>query len=230
VARWARHLLVPGFGAAGQERLMASRVRVVGAGAAAGPALVALVQAGVGRLWVDDPDVVSPADLAGWLFRPAAVGRPRGAEAAAALSGLSRFVRVEPYPVGGVPTATLVCADSEAAALASAEAARRAGVPHVVLEPDGEGGSLVTVPPGAPCFACGRIAGAGRPAAPGAAALAALAAQELLQLIADPPGSGRRIELVRGVTTQRVTVRVPGCACAPPPPPGQDADGLVAGG
>mgnify|MGYP000900651233 CR=1 FL=1 len=30
IARWARQLLVPGFGAAGQERLMASRVRVAG--------------------------------------------------------------------------------------------------------------------------------------------------------------------------------------------------------
>src|SRR5512137_1184405 len=63
IARWARQLLVPGFGAAGQERLMAARVRVVGAGGEATPALVALAQAGVGTIWIDDPATIGPADL-----------------------------------------------------------------------------------------------------------------------------------------------------------------------
>ncbi len=57
IARWARQLLVPGMGAPGQERLMASRVRVVGADAVAAPALVYLAQAGVGKLWIDDPEL-----------------------------------------------------------------------------------------------------------------------------------------------------------------------------
>jgi len=220
IARWARQLLVPGFGAAGQERLMASRVRVVGADTSAEAALVYLVQAGVGTIWIDDPDVVGPADVGGWLFGPADQGRPRAEAAAAALSAFSRFVEVSPYPMGGVPTATLVCATSTAQAVASAEVARRAGVPHVVMEAEGDGGALVAVPVGAPCFACGRVvAGTGRPPTAGAAALAALAAQELLQLISDPAaGQGRRLELVRGVSSTRVTTRLPGCQCAPPQP------------
>ncbi len=66
--------------------------------------------------------------------------------------------------------------------------------------------------------------GAGRPAEPGAAALAALAAQELLLLIADPAATaGRRFELVRGVSSVRPTSRLPGCACHPPAPPGSEA-------
>lgn len=232
IARWARQLLVPGFGATGQERLMASRVRVVGAGLVAGPALIYLAQAGVGRLWIDDPELAGPGDLGGWLLGPEAAGRPRAAATVAALAPFSGFVAVEPYPVGGVPTATLVVASSSAQALASAEAARRARIPHVVLEADGEGGAVVSVPVGAPCYACARSAtGAGRPPSAGGAALSALAAQELLLLVADPAAtSGRRLELVRGVSSARPTTRLPGCACQPPSTPGEEPPPGATGG
>jgi hypothetical protein len=222
IKRWARHLLVPGFGAAGQERLMAARVRVIGADGPSTPALVALVEAGVGTLWIDDPDLVAPADRIGWLYRANQVGLPRASAATETLLQLSRFVSVQPFPAGGVPTATLICASSSAQALAAAEVARRARVPHVVLELDGEGGSIVTVPVGAPCFSCARFtASGGRPPVPGSLALASLAAQELLQLMVDPAiAEGRRIDVVRGVPSARATTRLPGCACgqaeAPP--------------
>lgn len=218
IARFARQLLVPGFGEAGQERLQAARVRVVGVDAVAAPGLIALVQAGVGKLWLDDSEDVSAADI-GWLFPPGTVGSHRADAARAALAPMSRFVAVERYPVGGVPAATLVCAPSVAQGLAAAEAARRAGIPHVVVEPDADGGSVVTVPPGAPCYSCGRsVTSSGRPPMPGAGALSALAAQELLQILA-VPGSlpGRRVDLVRGVTTVRPTARLPGCACGAEP-------------
>jgi len=219
VARFARQLLVPAFGELAQLRLQEARVRAVGAGAAASPALVTLVQAGIGRLWLDDPEPVSPADLAGWLFAPGDVGRSRAEAARAALSLLSRFATVEPYPVGGVPTATLVAAPSTAEALIAAEVARRAGAPHVVLEPDADGGSIVSIPPRAPCYACARsTAGGGRPALAAAAALAALGAAELVQMIAAPGAiPGRRIELVRGIASARPTSRLAGCVCGVDP-------------
>jgi adenylyltransferase/sulfurtransferase len=215
VARWARQLLVPGLGEQAQLRLAGARVRVVGADAVAAPALLYLVQAGVGKLWVDDPETVAPVDAGSWLYTGAEVGRPRSEAAAEALARLSGLVSVEPYPMGGVPTATLVAAPSPAQAVHAAEAARRAGAPHVVVEADGDGGALVTVPPGAPCYNCARSSGAGRPPLPGAAALAALAATELVLLIASPGTvPGRRFDVVRGVATVRPTVRLPGCACA----------------
>ena len=218
LARWSRQLLVPGFGEAAQQRVAAATVRAVGADAVAAPALVYLVQAGVGRLWIDDVETVSPADAGSWIHPPSAVGAPRADAAVAALSRLSSYVEVAPYPVGGVPTAALVAAPSAAQALHAAEAARRAGIPHVVLEADADGGALVSVPPGAPCYACARSTGAGRPAAPGSAALAALAAQELLLLVAWPGTvSGRRFDLVRGVATMRATARLAGCVCAAKP-------------
>jgi len=222
IARWARQLLVPGFGAAGQERLMASRVRVVGADGSATPALLALVQAGVGTLWIDDPETIGPADLCGWLYAPEQLGQPRAAVAAATLARFSRFVAVLPYPAGGAPSATLVCAASSAQALAAAEVARRARIPHVVLELDGEAGQVISIPPGAPCFACARFSAAGgRPPVAGALALASLAAQELLRLVVEPEAKeGRRIDMVRGVPSVRQTQRLPGCICAGEAPAG----------
>jgi molybdopterin-synthase adenylyltransferase len=219
LARWARQLLVPGFGEAAQQRLAAACVRAVGAGATASAALVYLVQAGVGRLWIDDAEAVAPQDCAGWLYPPAAVGRPRADAAVEALSALSRFTLVGRHPVGGVPTAALIAPPSVPQALHAAEAARRAGIPHVVLEPDADGGSVVSVPPGAACYACARAtSSAGRPALPAAAALAALAAQELVQLVALPESvAGRKLELLRGVTTVRATTKLAGCACARAP-------------
>lgn len=219
LARFARQLLVPGFGELAQLRLKEARVRAVGCGASASAALVHLVQAGVGRLWLDDPEPVAPPDLEGWLLAPGSVGPPRAEAAREALSRLSRFTSVEVYPVGGVPTAALVAVPSTAQALASAEAARRAGVPLVVVEADAEGGSVVTVPPRAPCYACARsTGGAGRPAVPAAAALAALASGELIQMIADPGAiPGRRLELVRGIANVQLTTRLAGCACGADP-------------
>lgn len=218
VARWSRQLLVPGFDEAAQERLASARVRAVGADGGASIALVYLVQAGIGRLWIDDPEPVSPADAAGWIFGAGAVGTPRVEAARDALGRLSRYCAIEAYPAGGVPTAAIVAAPSVAQALHAAEASRRAGVPHVVLEPDADGGAVVSVPPGAPCYACARsTGGAGRPALPGAAALGALAASELVLMIAAPGAApGRRLDLVRGVATLRPTSRLAGCACGPP--------------
>lgn len=216
IARYARQLLVPGFGEEAQEQLGRSRVRVVGADGVASAALVTLVQSGIGKLWIEDHEDVAPADVEGWLYPPSAVGSPRAEAARAVLAPMSRFVSVEAYPTGGVPTATLVLAPSTAQAVASAEAARRAGIPHVVAEADGDGGAVISVPPGAPCYACARsTAGAGRPPQPGIAALAALAAEELVLMIAFPGTIlGRRLDLVRGVTTLRATTRLPGCVCA----------------
>lgn len=228
VARFSRQLLVPGFGEAVQERLLSARVRVVGADGPATAALVALVQAGIGRIWVDDEGYVAPADRQGWIYAPGSVGSPRAAAAREALSPLSRHTVVEPYPAGGVPDAALVFASSAAQGIAMGEVARKAGIPHVMVEPDAEGGAVVSIPVGAPCFSCARsVAGVGRPPVAGIAGLSALAAAELLHLLAQPVGmTGRRIDVVRGVPTTHPTARSPGCACAQPAvPPSLDEGG-----
>ncbi len=53
IERYSRQVLLPEWGAAGQERLAAAEVRVAGDGEAARAAVLYLAGAGVGRLWVD---------------------------------------------------------------------------------------------------------------------------------------------------------------------------------
>jgi adenylyltransferase/sulfurtransferase len=78
---------------------------------------------------------------------------------------------------------------------------------------------VVTIPVGAPCYACARSIGStGRPPAPGAAALSVLAAQELVLLVADRSMTGgRRIDLTRGVPSMKATARLAGCICGSAP-------------
>ena len=219
VARYARQLLLPGWPPVTQEFLKAGRVHVVGAGEVAGPALLYLAQAGVGALFIDDGMEVEPEDSAAWLYAPEQVGQPRVMAAVAALRAASAWAKPRMYATGSDPTAVLVCAPSLATAREAAERARVAGVPHVVAMVDGDGGEVVTVPPGAACYACASKPGSGAPARPGAAAaIGALGAMELLLLLAGVSQGdfGRRIELVLGQPQARPTTRVPGCACGKP--------------
>jgi molybdopterin/thiamine biosynthesis adenylyltransferase/rhodanese-related sulfurtransferase len=63
VERYARHILLPQVGRAGQERLAAAKVLVVGAGGLGSPALLYLAAAGVGTIGVVDADVVETSNL-----------------------------------------------------------------------------------------------------------------------------------------------------------------------
>jgi adenylyltransferase/sulfurtransferase len=218
IQRYARQLLLPGFGPVSQDFLRAARVHVVGAGAVAGPALVYLAEAGVGTLSVDDGADVSPTDAAHWLYPPDRGGQPRTLVAMESLRDVNGFVRARMHATGFDATAALVCPDSPAVAREAAERARQAGLPHVVAQGDGDGGWVVTVPIGAPCYSCAQRGVAVLAPTPGAAAsLGALAALELLLVLAqaaqDP--RGRRVELVRGQPLARATVRQAGCVCGP---------------
>lgn len=63
VARYARHLSLPGVGLEGQKKLKAARVLCVGAGGLGSPASLYLAAAGVGTLGVIDFDVVDESNL-----------------------------------------------------------------------------------------------------------------------------------------------------------------------
>lgn len=216
IARYARQLLLPAMGEAGQERLGSARVRVAGGGPAASPALQYLAAAGVGTVWIDDPDLVAAGDGAGWAFGPADVGRPRAAAAAEVIRAASGLVRADVMRPGVRPTAVLACGASPDVARAVAEEARLLLLPHVVAEVDGEGGAVTVVPVGAPCHACAARPGLGADPTPGGAAVTGtLAALELVMLIAGAAQEplGRRLEIFRGTPLVRATVRQPGCAC-----------------
>jgi len=216
VARYARQLILPGLGPVAQEFLRSARVHVVGAGEVAGPALVYLAQAGVGTLYVDDGGDVGAEDGAAWLYGAEKVGEPRLLSAMEALRGVNRFVKPRAYATGADPTATLICAGGPGIAREAAERARAAGLPHVVALADGDGGEVVSIPPGAPCYNCGSRPGSGAPPRSGAgAAVGTLGALELLLVLGGVSQGpiGRRVELVLGEPQARPTTRIPGCAC-----------------
>jgi len=217
IARYARQLILPGFVPVTQEFLRAARVHVVGAGEVAGPALLYLAMAGVGTLHVDDGLDVAPEDAAAWLYGADQVGQPRLFAAIEALRAATAFSKARGYATDADPTAALVCTSSLGVARDAAERARVAGLPHVVAVVDGDGGEVVAVPPGAPCYACASRPGSGAPPRPGAAAaVGALGALELLLILAGVVEGepGRRIDVVLGQPQARATSRVPGCACA----------------
>ena len=61
--RYHRHLLLPEVGEAGQQKLLESRVLLLGAGGLGSPAALYLAAAGVGTLGIIDMDVVDASNL-----------------------------------------------------------------------------------------------------------------------------------------------------------------------
>ena len=61
--RYARHIILPEVGGKGQERLLNSKVLVVGAGGLGSPILMYLAAAGVGKIGIIDDDRVSLTNL-----------------------------------------------------------------------------------------------------------------------------------------------------------------------
>ncbi len=81
--RYSRHLLIPEVGLAGQEKLAAARVLVVGAGGLGSPILAYLAAAGVGRIGIVDDDAVDVTNLQRQiLYTTPDVGKPKAAIAA----------------------------------------------------------------------------------------------------------------------------------------------------
>ncbi|WP_411285112.1 molybdopterin-synthase adenylyltransferase MoeB [Lapillicoccus sp.] len=95
VARYARHVLLPEVGMAGQQRLAASRVLVIGAGGLGSPALLYLAAAGVGTLGVVDADVVETSNLQRQVIHSDAdVGRLKTESAVEAVARVNPHVAV----------------------------------------------------------------------------------------------------------------------------------------
>lgn len=98
--RYARHIVLPEVGGAGQQALKRARVLVVGAGGLGAPVLQYLAAAGVGALGLVDDDTVSRSNLQRQVIHGTDwIGRPKLDSAAAAIAAINPHVTTELHPV-----------------------------------------------------------------------------------------------------------------------------------
>ncbi|NLS01787.1 molybdopterin-synthase adenylyltransferase MoeB [Rhizobium sp. P32RR-XVIII] len=95
IARYQRHILLPEIGGAGQQKLKAARVLVIGAGGLGAPVLQYLAAAGVGTLGIADDDRVSLSNLQRQVIHDSGtIGELKTESAALAIARLNPHVRV----------------------------------------------------------------------------------------------------------------------------------------
>lgn len=94
--RYSRHILLDEIGIEGQERLLAGRVLVVGAGGLCAAAMPYLASAGVGHLTIVDDDDVDLTNLQRQILHTTAnVGRPKVESAREGLLRINPDIDVE---------------------------------------------------------------------------------------------------------------------------------------
>jgi adenylyltransferase/sulfurtransferase len=165
--RYARQVLLPEVGGAGQVRLLAAKVLVVGAGGLGSPVLLYLAAAGVGNLAIADDDAVALSNLQRQvLYQTADVGKPKAARAAERLTALNPDVKIEAHPVrvtaenvaGLVAGHDLVvdCCDNFGSRFLINDACAAAAVPLVFGAVQGFQGQVAVFDParGGPCLRC----------------------------------------------------------------------------
>jgi molybdopterin/thiamine biosynthesis adenylyltransferase/rhodanese-related sulfurtransferase/molybdopterin converting factor small subunit len=98
ILRYSRHLIMPEVGMAGQRRLKAARVLLVGAGGLGSPAALYLAAAGVGRLGLVDFDVVDVTNLQRQVLHGTKdVGRPKLESARERIRDINPHVELATY-------------------------------------------------------------------------------------------------------------------------------------
>lgn len=94
---YARHLILPEIGMAGQLRLKNASILVIGAGGLGSPLALYMAAAGVGRIRLVDGDVVDVSNLHRQiLFGVSDTGRPKADAAAERLRDMNPSITIEP--------------------------------------------------------------------------------------------------------------------------------------
>ena len=97
VEQYLRHLSLQDFGLESQIKLKNSSVLVIGAGGLGCPVLQYLVAAGVGKIGIVDNDVIESSNLQRQiLFDHDDIGSPKAKVAAAKLTRLNPFIKINP--------------------------------------------------------------------------------------------------------------------------------------
>jgi molybdopterin/thiamine biosynthesis adenylyltransferase/rhodanese-related sulfurtransferase len=98
LARYNRHIIIPGFGLESQQKLKAAKVLVIGSGGLGSPVLLYLTAAGVGTIGIVDFDVVEDSNLQRQvLFGIQEIGKPKVESAKKRLEALNPHVSIRTY-------------------------------------------------------------------------------------------------------------------------------------
>jgi molybdopterin/thiamine biosynthesis adenylyltransferase len=166
--RYSRHVLLDDVGIEGQQRVLAARVLVIGAGGLGSPVLLYLGSAGVGHITVVDHDQVDATNLQRQIAHTEArVGLPKVESAKAAIHAINPEVQVTTIARRAdaallddlVPLADVVidCCDNyttRQAVNAACVAHARPLVSGAAITFDGQVSVWDVRSPDAPCYAC----------------------------------------------------------------------------
>src|SRR5512138_1808205 len=98
IERYLRHILLKEVGGKGQEKLLAGRVLVIGAGGLGAPVALYLAAAGVGTIGIADADDVDVTNLQRQVIHfTGDVGKPKVESAAEKMKAINPDVTVRTY-------------------------------------------------------------------------------------------------------------------------------------
>jgi len=166
--RYARHIVLPHVGGAGQIKLKGARILVIGAGGIGSAAIPSLAAAGTEMLRIVDDDTVSLSNLQRQtLFVTADIGRSKVGAAAERITALNPHVAVDPREIradaGSLPALldgmdlVLDGCDNFATRLAVSDAATVARVPLIsaaIAQFQGQVGTFRGWEADLPCYRC----------------------------------------------------------------------------
>lgn len=98
--RYSRHILLSKVGKDGQEKLLSSRILIVGAGGLGSPAAMYLAAAGVGTIGIIDDDKVDLTNLQRQIIHSVdSIGTPKTGSAKKRIAMINPDVEVETFPL-----------------------------------------------------------------------------------------------------------------------------------
>ncbi len=164
--RYARQLMIPGWGEATQERLRGSTVFIAGAGGLGSPVAFNLAVVGIGRLRICDFDTPDLSNLnRQFLHDESRLGTNKAESAKLTLTRLNPHIRIEAVPeridegnvdqLVGDAHLIMDCMDNYPTRFLMNAAARRKGIPLVHGSIWGFEGRVTFIhSPETPCLAC----------------------------------------------------------------------------
>lgn len=175
--RYSRHIQLPQIGEAGQQRLIESRVFIVGMGGLGSPASMYLASAGIGSLAISDFDRVDESNLQRQIVHTtASIGKEKALSAKQTLSAINPGIditaldwaldRDELRQQIALADVVLDCSDNFETRFEINEQCVRTRTPLVsgaAIRMDGQIATYLLDRPDSPCYRClyGEISGSG---------------------------------------------------------------------